>query len=164
MSGGATRLTTLRTERGRNPSFFLSGAFADLLELKRAEFSRKPAFAIFLLDLMAFVQYDENPKNIILGLDRIDFMVYNDGTNKEEVTPMKEHLIRFLDNRLELARATTATRSLVRTYETQAFGALTFYCDTCYYENKAQEEEALTNLWNVYYHTEFFNAWLEKTK
>ena len=77
---------------------------------------------------------------------------------------MKEHLIRFLNNRLELARATTATRSLVRTYETQAFGALTFYCDTCYYENKAQEEEALMNLWNVYYHTEFFNAWLEKTE
>ena len=77
MSEGATRLTISRIERGRNPSFFLSGAFAVLSELKRAEFSRKPAFAIFLLDLMAFVQYDENPKNIILGLDRIDFMVYN---------------------------------------------------------------------------------------
>ena len=77
MSGGATRLTTSRTERGRNPSFFLSGAFADLYNLKRAEFSRKPAFAIFLLDLMAFVQYDENPKNTILGLDRMDSMVYN---------------------------------------------------------------------------------------
>ena len=77
MSGDATQLTTSRTERGRNPSFFLSGAFADLLELKRAAFSRKPAFAIFLLDLMAFVQYDENPKNIILGLDKIDFIVYN---------------------------------------------------------------------------------------
>ena len=37
---------------------------------------------------MAFVQYDENPKNIILGLDRMDFIVYNDGTNKEEVTKM----------------------------------------------------------------------------
>ena len=76
---------------------------------------------------------------------------------------MKEHLIRFLDNRLELARATTADSSLVRTYETQAYGALTFYCDVCYYENKAQEEEALTNLWEEYYRTEFFNAWLEKT-
>ena len=91
-------------------------------------------------------------------------MVYNQSTNKEEVNPMKEHLIRFLDNRLELAKATTATRSLVRTYETQAFGALTFYCDACFYENKAQEEEALTKLWNSYYHTEFFNAWLEKTE
>ena len=91
MSGDATRLTISRTERGRNPSFFLSGAFADLLELKRAEFSRKPAFAIFLLDLMAFVQYDENPKNIILGLDRMDFMMYNDGTNKEEVTKNDSH-------------------------------------------------------------------------
>ena len=164
MSGDATRLITSRTERGRNPSFFLSGAFADLYDLKRAEFSRKPAFAIFLLDLMAFVQYDENPKNIILGLDKMDFMMYNDGTNKEEVKPMKEHLIRFLDNRLELAKAITATRSLVRTYETQAFGALTFYCEACYYENKAQEEEAMTNLWEEYYRTEFFNAWLEKTE
>ena len=114
--------------------------------------------------MMIFVQYDENPKNIILGLDKIGFMVYNEGTNKEEVTPMKEHLIRFLDNRLELARATTATCSLVREYETQAFGALTFYCEACYYENKAQEEEALNNLWNDYYRTEFFNAWLEKTE
>ena len=113
---------------------------------------------------MAFVQYDENPKNVILGLDRMDFMVYNDGPNKEEVNPMKEHLIRFLNNRLELARATTATRSLVRTYETQAYGALAFYCEACYYENKAQEEEALDNLWNDYYRTEFFNAWLEKTE
>ena len=113
---------------------------------------------------MIFVQYDENPKNIILGLDRIGFMVYNDGTNKEEVKPMKEHLIRFLNNRLELARATTATRSLVRTYETQAYGALAFYCEACYYENKAQEEEALDNLWNDYYRTEFFNVWLEKTE
>lgn len=95
---------------------------------------------------MAFVQYDENPKNIILRLDRISFMVYNDGTNKEEVTPMREHLIRFLDNRLELARATTADRSLVRTYETQAYGALAFYCEACYYENKAQEEEVLDSL------------------
>lgn len=93
----------------------------------------------------------------------MDFIVYNDGTNKEEVNPMKEHLIRFLDNRLELARATTADSSLVRTYETQAYGALTFYCEVCYYENKAQEEEALTNLWEEYYRTEFFNAWLEKT-
>ena len=76
---------------------------------------------------------------------------------------MKEHLIRFLDSQLELARATTATRS-VNTYESQAFGALTFYCEACYYENKAQEEEALTKLWNSYYHTEFFNAWLEKTE
>ena len=59
---------------------------------------------------------------------------------------MKEHLIRFLDNRLELARATTATRSLVRTYETQAYGALAFYCEACYYENKAQEEEVLDSL------------------
>ena len=114
--------------------------------------------------MMIFVQYDENPKNIILGLDRIGFMVYNDGTNKEEVTPMREHLIRFLDNRLELARATTADRSLVRTYETQAYGALAFYCDACYYENKAQEEEALDNLWEEHYRTEFFNAWLEKTE
>ena len=113
---------------------------------------------------MAFVQYDENPKNIILGLDKIDFMVYNEGTNKEEVNPMKEHLIRFLDNRLELAKASTATCSLVRTYETQAFGALTFYCEACYYENKAQEEEALTALWEEHYRTEFFNAWLEKTE
>ena len=91
MSEDAIRLTTLRTKRGRNPSFFLSGAFAVLWELKRAEFSRKPAFAIFLFDLMAFVQYDENPKNIILGLDRINFMVYNDGTNKEEVTKNDSH-------------------------------------------------------------------------
>ena len=114
--------------------------------------------------MMAFVQYDENPKNVILGLDRMDFMMYNGGTNKEEVTPMREHLIRFLDNRLELARATTADRSLVRTYETQAYGALAFYCEACYYENKAQEEEALNALWNDYYRTEFFNAWLEKTE
>ena len=71
-------------------------------------------------------------------------MMYNDGTNKEEVTPMKEHLIRFLDNRLELARATTADRSLVRTYETQAYGALTFYCEACYYENKAQGKKPST--------------------
>lgn len=113
---------------------------------------------------MAFVQYDENPKNIILGLDRIGFMVYNEGTNKEEVNLMKEHLIRFLDNRLELARATTTNRSLVRAYKNQAFGALTFYCEACYYENKTQEEEALTNLWNDYYYTEFLSAWLEKTK
>ena len=164
MSEVATRLITSKTERGRNPSFFLSGAFAVLSELKRAEFSRKPAFAIFLSDLMAFVQYDENPKNIILGLDKMDFMVYNQGTNKEEVNPMKEHLIRFLDNRLELAKATTADSSLVRTYESQAYGALAFYCEICYYENKAQEEEALTNLWEEYYRTEFFNAWLEKTE
>ena len=41
-----------------------------------------------MLDLIAFVQCDENPKNIILGLDRMGFMVYNDGTNKEEVTKM----------------------------------------------------------------------------
>ena len=91
-------------------------------------------------------------------------MMYNDGTNKEEAKPMKEHLIRFLDNCLELARVTTASRSLVREYEAQAFGALTFYCEACYYENKAQEEEALTTLWNSYYHTEFLNAWLEKTE
>ena len=77
---------------------------------------------------------------------------------------MKEHLIRFLDNRLELARATTATRYLVRLYETQAFGAMAFYCEACYYENKAQEEEAVTTLWEEYYRTEFFDAWLEKTK
>lgn len=164
MSEDAIRLTTSRTERGRNPSFFLSGAFAVLSVFKRAEFSRKPAFAIFLFDLMAFVQYDENPKNIILGLDIIGFMVYNEGTNKEEVNLMKEHLIRFLDNRLELARATTTNRSLVRAYKNQAFGALTFYCEACYYENKTQEEEALTNLWNDYYYTEFLSAWLEKTK
>lgn len=113
---------------------------------------------------MAFVQYDENPKNVILGLDKMGFMMYNDGTNKEEVKPMKEHLIRFLNNRLELARVTTASRSLVREYESQAYGALAFYCEACYYENKAQEEEATMNLWNDYYHTEFFNAWLEKTK
>ena len=111
---------------------------------------------------MAFVQYDENPKNIILGLDKMDFIVYNDGTNKEEVNPMEEHLIRFLDDCLELAKDFTANRSIVRTYETQAFGALSFYCEACIYENKAQEKEALMNLWNDYYHTEFFNAWLEK--
>lgn len=121
-------------------------------------------FTIFLINLTKFVQYAENPKNIILGLDKIGFMLYNDGTNKEEVNPMKEHLIRFLDNRLELAKASTATRSLVRTYETQAFGALTFYCEACYYDNKAQEEEAMTDLWEHYYRTEFFNAWLEKTE
>ena len=124
----------------------------------------KPTFAIFLFDLMAFVQYDENPKNIILGLDRIGFMVYNESTNKEEVNPMKEHLIRFLDDRLELAKATTTNRSLVRAYKNQAFGALTFYCEACYYENKTQEEEALTNLWNDYYYTEFLSAWMKKTK
>ena len=77
---------------------------------------------------------------------------------------MKTHLIRFLDNRLELARATTVDRSLVRTYETQAYGALAFYCEACYYENEAQKEEAMTNLWDDYYRTEFFNAWLEKTE
>ena len=113
---------------------------------------------------MAFVQYDENPKNIILGLDRIGFMVYNEGTNKEEVNLMKEHLIRFLDNRLELARVTTASRSLVREYESQAYGALAFYCEACYYENKAQEEEELNTLWEGYYRSEFFYAWLEKTE
>ena len=113
---------------------------------------------------MAFVQYDENPKNAILGLDRIGFMVYNEGTNKEEVNLMKEHLIQYLDRLLELARATTATRSLVRTYETQAFGAVSCYCEACYYENKAQEVEAIDTLWNDYYRTEFFNAWLEKTE
>ena len=113
---------------------------------------------------MAFVQYAENPKNIILGLDRMGFMLYNDGTNKEEVNPMEEHLIRFLDNRLELAKAPTATRSLVRTYENQAFGALTFYCEACYYDNKAQEEEELNTLWEGYYRSEFFYAWLEKTE
>ena len=122
----------------------------------------KLTFQIFLFDLMAFVQYDENPKNVILGLDRMGFIVYNDGTNKEEVKSMKEHLIRFLDDCLELAKDFTANRSIVRTYETQAFGALTFYCEACFYENKAQEEEALTNLWNDYYRTEFFNAWMEK--
>ena len=77
---------------------------------------------------------------------------------------MKEHLIQYLDRLLGLAKATTATRSLVRTYETQAYGALTFYCEACYYENKAQEEEALDNLWEEHYRTEFFNAWLEKTE
>ena len=41
-----------------------------------------------MLDLIAFVQCDENPKNVILGLDRMGFIVYNDGTNKEEVTKM----------------------------------------------------------------------------
>ena len=97
-------------------------------------------------------------------LDKPLKMCYNDGTNKEEVTPMKEHLIRFLDNCLELAKATTATRSLVHMYKTQAYGALAFYCEACYYENNAQEEEALTNLWDDYYRTEFFNAWLEKTE
>ena len=91
-------------------------------------------------------------------------MMYNEGTNKEEVNPMKEHLIRFLDNRLELARATTATRSLVRTYETQAYGALACYCEACYYENKAQEAEALSNLWEEHYRTAFFNACLENTE
>ena len=145
-------------------TFLFAGAFAALSKPKRAEFSIEQVAANFSFGLMTFVQYDENPKNIILGLDRKDFMVYNDGTNKEEVKPMREHLIRFLDNRLELARATTADRSLVRTYETQAYGALAFYCEACYYENKAQEEEATMNLWNDYYHTEFFNAWLEKTK
>ena len=34
------------------------------------------------------MQCDENPKNVILGLDRMGFIVYNDGTNKEEVTKM----------------------------------------------------------------------------
>ena len=114
---------------------------------------------------MIFVQYAENPKNIILGLDKIRFIVYNDGTNKEEVNPMKEyHLIRFLDNRLELAKAPTTPQSLVRTYETQAYGALACYCEALNYENIAQEEEALTTLWDNYYRTEFFNAWLEKTE
>ena len=51
----------------------------------------KSAFAIFLLDLMAFMQYDENPKNTILGLDKMGFIVYNDGTNKEEVTKNDSH-------------------------------------------------------------------------
>ena len=77
---------------------------------------------------------------------------------------MKEHLIRFLNDRLELAKATTATRSLVNTYETQAYGALAFYCEVCFSEDKNQEGEALTNLWNDYYRTGFFNAWLKKTK
>ena len=113
---------------------------------------------------MAFVQYDENPKNAILGLDRKDFIVYNEGTNKEEVNPMKEHLIRFLDNRLKLAKDTITNRSLARTYGSQAYGALAFYCEVCHYENRTQEEEALTNLWDDYYRTEFFNVWLEKTE
>ena len=116
---------------------------------------------IFFVNLMKFVQYAENPKNIILGLDKMGFMLYNDGTNKEEVNPMKEHLIRFLDERLELAKASTATRSLVRTYETQAFGALSFYCEVCFY-NKDPEGEILSTLWGDYYRTEFFNAWLRK--
>ena len=77
---------------------------------------------------------------------------------------MKEHLIRFLDNRLELAKASTATRSLVRTYETQAYGAVAYYCEACYYENLALEEESLNKLWDNYYRPEFFNAWLEKTE
>lgn len=68
---------------------------------------------------------------------------------------MKEHLIRFLNNRLELARATTATRSLVRTYETQAYGALAFYCEACYYENLALEEKSLNDLWEHYYRPNF---------
>ena len=34
------------------------------------------------------MQCDENPKNIILGLDRMGFIVYNDGTNKEEELKM----------------------------------------------------------------------------
>ena len=34
------------------------------------------------------MQGDENPKNVILELDRMGFIVYNDGTNKEEVTKM----------------------------------------------------------------------------
>ena len=34
------------------------------------------------------MQCDENPKNVILGLDRMGFIVYNDGTNKDEVTKM----------------------------------------------------------------------------
>ena len=63
-------------EGEKSPSFFSSGTFAALLELKRAEFSMKSAFAIFLFDLMAFVQYDENPKNIILGLDKSSSRVY----------------------------------------------------------------------------------------
>lgn len=77
---------------------------------------------------------------------------------------MKEHLIRYLDDCLKMAKAPTANSSLVNIYENQAFGALTFYCEACFYENKAQEGEALTNLWNDYYRTEFFNAWLEKTE
>ena len=113
---------------------------------------------------MAFVQYDKNPKNVILGLDKIDFMVYNDGTNKEEVNPMKEHLIQFLDKCLERARATTTSLHAVDTYENQAYGALAFYCETCSYESKAQEEKALIELWNEHYRPEFFNAWLKKTK
>ena len=113
---------------------------------------------------MIFVQYDENPKNVILGLDRMNFIVYNDGTNKEEVKPMKEHLIRYLDTLLELARATPTTLHSVDTYENQAYGALVFYCGVCYYEGRPQEEEALIELWNEHYRTEFFNAWAEKTK
>lgn len=110
------------------------------------------------------MQYVENPKNIILGLDKMGFMLYNDGTNKEEVNHMKEHLIRFLDERLELAKAPTSTRSIVRTYETQAYGAVACYCEACYYDNKAQEEEEISTLWGDYYRTEFFNAWLKKTE
>ena len=109
--------------------------------------------------MMAFVQYDENPKNVILGLDRMDFMMYNDGTNKEEVNPMKEHLIRFLDDCLKMAKAPTATSYMVNTYENQAFGALTFYCEV-----KPRERETLINLWNDYYRTEFFSTWMGKTK
>lgn len=122
------------------------------------------AFAIFLFDLTKFVQYAENPKNVILGLDKIRFILYNRGTNKEEENLMKDHLIRFLDNRLELAKASTATRSLVRTYETQAYGAVACYCEACYYENLALEEESINKLWDNYYRPEFFEAWLEKTE
>lgn len=81
MSGDATRLITSKTkQRGKEiPPHFFSGTFAALLELKRAEFSMESAFVIFLFDLMAFVQYDENPKNAILGLDKSSSMMYTMG-------------------------------------------------------------------------------------
>ena len=77
---------------------------------------------------------------------------------------MKEHLIRYLDTLLELARATSTTLHSVDTYENQAYGALVFYCGVCYYEGKPQEEEELIKLWNEHYHTEFFKTWAEKTE
>lgn len=163
MSEAAIPLSISRTERGSNPSFFQRRVCGPFAPQTRRVF-KEPGFAIFLFNLTIFVQYAENPKNIILGLDKIRFMLYNKGTNKEEVNPMEEHLIRFLDNRLELAKASTATRSLVRTYETQAFGALVCYCEACYYENLALEEESLNKLWDNYYRPEFFNAWLEKAE
>ena len=86
-------------ERGRYPAYYIEDGTrekslvfsAARLRSWRAEFTIQQVVANFLLDLIAFVQCDENPKNIILGLDKMGFIVYNDGTNKEEDTKNDSH-------------------------------------------------------------------------